>query len=131
MHESRVWLAVAFLAAGFGKGAGADRPDGRQAPGTLADGGASDGGGDDLSSIGPLGETTWTPLLDASLSHFYRWMPPRGRNSGPGGVFRLEGDPLEGLRLPPTGEAKDFGYLATWADLGNSRARVQQKWGTE
>ena len=96
MHELRVWLAVACLAAACGKGVGADRPDGRQDGGTLADGGPSDGGPsdggeDDLGSIGPLGETTWRPLLDASLSHFYRWMPSSGRNNDPEGVFRMEG----------------------------------------
>ncbi len=131
MHELRVWLAVAFLAAACGKGVSADRPDGRQDGGTLADGGPSDGGEGDLGSIGPLGETTWKPLLDASLSHFYRWMPSRGRNDDPEGVFRMEGDTLHVLGLPPTDEPKDFGYLATWADFNNYRARVQQKWGTE
>ena len=131
MREWWVWLSVACLVAACGKGTSADRPDGRPDGGTLSDGGTGgDGGGDGLGSIGPLGETTWTPLLDGSLSRFYRWMPSKGRNDDPEGVFRMEGDTLHVLGLPDSDEAKDFGYLATSADLGDYRARVEQKWGT-
>src|SRR5678816_1245239 len=136
-----VWLSVAWLAAACGKSVSADRPDGRQDAGTGSDGGSPpdggppdggppDGGGEGVGSVGPLGETTWTPLLDASLSRFYSWMPSKGRDDDPEGVFRMEGDTLHVLGLPESDEAKDFGYLATSADLGNYRARVEQKWGT-
>ncbi|HZX42796.1 MAG TPA: DUF1080 domain-containing protein, partial [Myxococcaceae bacterium] len=57
-------------------------------------------------------------------------MPSQGLNSDPQGVFRMEGDTLHVLGIPPTDRDQDFGYLATWADLGNFRARVEQKWGT-
>ncbi|HUM12508.1 MAG TPA: DUF1080 domain-containing protein [Myxococcaceae bacterium] len=140
MRGIRVWMGVACLAAACGRGAGADRPDGRPDSGSELDAGADAGadagqpdGGTDvgfLGAIGPLGETSWTPLLDASLSRFYRWMPSQGLNSDPQGVFRMEGDTLHVLGIPPTDREEDFGYLATWADIGNFRARVEQKWGT-
>ena len=78
-----------------------------------------------------LGETTWFPLLDASLSRFYRWLPSRGRNNDPERVFKMEGDVLHILGLPETGKAKDFGYLATWDEFHDYRLRLEQKWGTQ
>ena len=78
-----------------------------------------------------LGETTWKSLLDPSLSRFYRWLPSKGRNRDPEGVFRMEGDVLHILGLPTSGEAKDFGYLATWDQFHDYRLRLEQKWGTQ
>jgi hypothetical protein len=137
MRASGVCLSVVCLAVACG-GAGADRPDGRPGPAGdaglpppdagLPDGGASDGG--ILGTIGPLGETSWTLLLDASLSSFYRWMPSRGRNKDPDGIFQMDGGVLHVLGIPPTDEQVDFGYLATLDDVGDYRARVEQKWGT-
>src|SRR5678816_202313 len=78
-----------------------------------------------------LGETTWRSLLDPSLSRFYRWLPSRGRNRDPESVFRMEGDVLHILGLPATGQAKDFGYLASWDEFHDYRLRLEQKWGTQ
>jgi Domain of Unknown Function (DUF1080) len=125
-------MGVACLAAACGGGSGADRPNGRPDSGTASDGGA-DGGPSDggiLGEIGPLGETSWTALLDDSLSRFYRWMPSRGRDNDPEGIFAMDGGTLHVLGLPATDEEQDFGYVATLADIGNYRARVEQKWGT-
>ncbi len=77
-----------------------------------------------------LGETRWTPLFDASLSRFYKWLPSKGRNNDPDGVFRMEGDVLHILGIPANGLPKDFGYMATWDDFGDVRVHVEQKWGT-
>jgi hypothetical protein len=77
-----------------------------------------------------LGETRWTPLFDASLSRFYKWLPSKGRNNDPEGVFRMEGDVLHLLGIPANGLPKDFGYLATWEYFGDVRVHVEQKWGT-
>src|SRR5215470_9171032 len=132
MCRVRVWLAVGCLAAACGRGAGGDRPNGRPDAGTGADP-RSDGGPGDagiLGAIGPLGETSWTPLLDDTLSRFYRWMPSRGRDNDPQGVFAMDAGTLHVLGIPPTDQQQDFGYLATLADVGNFRARVEQKWGT-
>ena len=129
-------MGVACLAAACGRGTGADRPDGRPDSGSAADAGndagADSGQGDGgiLGSIGPLGETSWTPLFDDSLSRFYRWMPSRGRDSDPRGIFAMDGGTLHVLGIPPTDQEQDFGYLATLADIGNYRARVEQRWGT-
>ncbi|MGZ6097305.1 MAG: hypothetical protein ACXWLL_02850, partial [Myxococcaceae bacterium] len=71
------------------------------------DGGTVDAGV--LGRIGPLGETSWKPLLDSSLSHFYKWMPSRGRDSDPQGVFRMEDDTLHVLGIAPTDQEQDFG----------------------
>src|SRR5215470_10622124 len=129
MDGWRVWLGVAFLAAacGRGAGAGADRPNGRVDAGTASDGGV-DGG--ILGSIGPLGETSWTPLFDETLSRFYRWMPSKGRDNDPQGIFAIDGGVVHILGIPATDQQVDYGYLATLDDLGDYRARVQQKWGT-
>ena len=77
-----------------------------------------------------FGETRWTPLFDASLSRFYKWLPSKGRNNDPDGVFRMEGDVLHILGIPSNGLPKDFGYMATWDDFGDVRVHVEQKWGT-
>ena len=77
-----------------------------------------------------LGETTWTPLLDASLSRFYRWLPSHGRNSDPEGIFKMEGNVLHILGIPETGKPKDFGYVATLDEVRDYRLRLDQKWGT-
>jgi Domain of Unknown Function (DUF1080) len=128
MFGWRVWLGVACLAAACGRGTGADRPNGRPDAGEESDAGTTDGG--ILGAIGPLGETSWTPLFDDALSRFYRWMPSRGRDNDPQGIFAIDGGVLHVLGIPPTDEEQDFGYLATLADVGNYRARVEQKWGT-
>jgi len=129
----RVWTAIACLAVGCGSGSGADRPNGR--PDAATDGG-SDGGsggpsdGGVLGEIGPLGETSWTPLLDDSLSRFYRWMPSRGRDNDPEGIFAMDGGTLHVLGIPATDEEQDFGYVATWDEFHDYRLRLEQKWGT-
>ena len=113
--------------AGTHSDAGAAPPDAGRPPdaGTHpVDAGVPDAG------IVDLGDTRWTPLFDASLSRFYRWQPSRGRNWDPEGVFRMEGQVLHILGLPATGQAKDFGYLATWEDHHDYRLRLEQRWGT-
>jgi len=57
-------------------------------------------------------------------------MPSKGRDNDPQGVFRMDGGTLHVLGIAPTEQEQDFGYLATRDDLGNFRARVQQRWGT-
>ena len=42
----------------------------------------------------------------------------------------MDGGTLHVLGIPATDEEQDFGYVATLADIGNYRARVEQKWGT-
>ncbi|MGZ6059325.1 MAG: 3-keto-disaccharide hydrolase [Myxococcaceae bacterium] len=142
MRGFRFWLGVAWLAGACGGGRSADRPDGRLDSGTVSDAGVELDGGTDggmdggtvdagvLGRIGPLGETSWKPLLDSSLSHFYKWMPSKGRDDDPEGLFRMEDDMLHVLGIAPTDQEQDFGYLATRDDLANFRARVQQRWGT-
>ena len=132
MRGLRVWMGVACLAAACGQRTGADRPDGRPDSGSVDDdaGTTPPDGGSLLGSIGPLGETTWTPLLDASLSNFYRYLPSQAFNADTRGVFQMDGGTLHVNGLGETDQEQDFGYLATWADLGDFRARVEQKWGT-
>ena len=42
----------------------------------------------------------------------------------------MDGGTLHVLGIEPTDQEQDFGYLATWADLGNYRVRVEHRWGT-
>jgi len=121
-------MAIASLAVACGTGSGGGRPNGR--PGTPDGGSAGTSDGGLLGEIGPLGQTRWTPLLDDSLSNFYRWLPSKGRDDDPKGIFAMDGGMLHVLGIPATDEEQDFGYVATLADLGNYRARVEQKWGT-
>ena len=123
MRVGSLWLGAICLCAAACGGKGADRPDGR------ADGGAPLDAGV-LGAIGSMGETTWTPLLDPSLSRFYRWMPSKGRDNDPQGIFRMEGDTLHVLGIPATADEVDFGYLATRAELRDYRVRLQQRWGS-
>ena len=104
----------------------AGRPDAGPPP----DAGVPDAGVPDAGPPPDLGETTWTSLLDPSLSRFYRWLPSQGRNKDPEGVFKMEGDVLHILGLPTTGKSKDFGYVATWDEFHDYRLRLEQKWGT-
>ena len=125
MRGWRVWLAVGSLATACG-GAGAGRPNGRLDAGEEADAGVDAG---ILGSIGSLGETSWTPLFDDTLSRFYPWLQSRGRDSDPQGIFVMDGGVLHVLGIPPTDQEVDYGYLATLEDIGDYRARVQQHWG--
>src|SRR5512132_2266620 len=78
-----------------------------------------------------LNETEWTPLLDDSLSRWYRWLSSKGRDNDPHGVFKIEdGGVLHVLGITPTSGGEDYGYLATRDDFGNYRLRLEQKWGT-
>ena len=126
-------MAAACLAVACGRGSGGDRPNGRLDAGLDA-GESSDGGtatdGGILGEIGPLGETIWTPLFDDSLSRFYRWLPSKGRDNDPQGIFVMDGGTLHVLGIPATDQEVDYGYLATLEDIGNYRTRVQQRWGT-
>jgi hypothetical protein len=93
-----------------------------------SDGGASTGVPD--AGIG-LNETEWTPLLDDSLSRWYRWLSSKGRDNDPHGVFKMEaGGVLHVLGVSPTSDGEGFGYLATRDEFGNYRLRLEQKWGT-
>jgi len=112
--------------------AGSPGPDAGPAPsdaGTLPDAGPPPPPDAGVVPV-DLGETGWTQMLDGSLSWFYRWLPSKGRNSDPEGVFRMEGDLLHILGLPPSDKEKDFGYLATWEEFHDYRLRVEQRWGT-
>jgi hypothetical protein len=75
--------------------------------------------------------TAWQPLFDATLSTWYTFLPSQGRDKDASGVFRMEADGA--LRVlgnqPPAGE-QEFGYIATRAEFGEYRFRVDQRWGT-
>jgi len=93
------------------------------------DGGATTMGTPDAGA--GLNETGWTPLLDDSLSRWYRWLSSKGRDNDPHGVFKIEaGGVLHVLGITPTSGGEDYGYLATRDDFGNYRLRLEQKWGT-
>jgi hypothetical protein len=100
------------------------------AGGTGTDGGSPMDAGVSDAGAG-LNETAWTPLLDDSLSRWYRWLSSKGRDQDPKGIFKMEaGGVLHVLGLTPTAGGEDFGYLATRDEFGNYRLRVEQKWGT-
>src|SRR5262249_20702541 len=120
MRGLRVWMgASCLMAACGGGGSGADRPDGRPDSGGPSDAGTLPDGGSFLGPIGPLGETSWTQLLDPSLSNFYRYLPSQAFNADTRGVFQMDGGILHVNGLGETDVEQDFGYLATWADLGD------------
>jgi hypothetical protein len=75
--------------------------------------------------------TAWRELADTSWSEWYRFLPSRGRDDDPSGVFTIEDDgTLHVLGIEPPQGDQEFGYMATRDEHANYRFRVEQRWGT-
>ena len=114
-----------------GADAGDDRDSG---PEPSADGGpnaaAPDGRAVDDDVDAGVVETAWQPLLDAELSKWYRYLPSRGRDDDPQGVFKLEDGVLHVLGIEPPAGDQEFGYVSTRDDYADYQLRLEQRWGT-
>ena len=75
--------------------------------------------------------TGWTQLFNGQdLSGLYSYLPSRGVNDDPQGVFKVSNGELSILDIPATNLPVEFGYLATENEYANYRLRWEYKWGT-
>ncbi len=74
----------------------------------------------------------WTPLFNGTnLDGWYTYLPSRGKNNDPEGVFKVENGLLHILDVPDTGADREFGYLATDAEYSDYHLRFEYRWGDE
>lgn len=75
---------------------------------------------------------SWTPLFNGrDLEGWYTYLPSKGRNRDPQGVFRVENGLLHVLGLPSSKNRQEFGYLATRKSYGDYHLRFQYRWGDQ
>jgi hypothetical protein len=141
------WVAIALVLAGCDDESKPGRDGG---PSAKPDAGAADSGEDAGRDAGadagsdagaredagpeidpPLEPTAWRSLFDPTLSEWYRFLPSRGRDDDPDGVFKVEDGVLHVLGIAPPAGDQEFGYLATRSEYNNYRFRIEQKWGTK
>ena len=83
-----------------------------------SDPGTEPGGGD------------WISLFNGrNLEGWYTYLPSKGRNNDPQGVFKVENGMLHILDIPDRGQRQEFGYLATDRSYGDYHLRFQYRWG--
>ncbi len=72
----------------------------------------------------------WMPLFNGrNLDGWYTYLPSKGRNNDPQGVFKVENGMLHILDIPDRGQRQEFGYLATNRSYGDYHLRFQYRWG--
>lgn len=77
-------------------------------------------------------QTAWTALFNGqNLDGWSSWLPSRGLNSDPEGVFKVQDGELRVLDLTPTAGDREYGYLLTDAPHDNYRLRLQYRWDTQ
>jgi hypothetical protein len=83
------------------------------------------------SSLAPEQVDGWRPLFNGqNLDGWYSYLPSKGKNNDPEGVFRVENGMLHILGVPNNGH-REFGYVATEASYENYKLRFQYKWGSQ
>jgi hypothetical protein len=72
----------------------------------------------------------WTELFNGrDLDGWYTYLPSRGRNRDPQGVFKVENGMLHVLDVPNRGQRQEFGYIATRRAYSDYHLRFQYRWG--
>lgn len=72
----------------------------------------------------------WISLFNGrNLDGWTTFLPSKGRNNDPQGVFKVENGMLHILDIPDRGQRQEFGYLATNRSYGDYRLRFQYRWG--
>ena len=80
----------------------------------------------------PSGNDDWIPLFNGrNLSGWTTYLPSKGRNNDPQGVFKVENGMLHILDVPNRGQRQEFGYLATNRIYGDYQLRFQYRWGSK
>ncbi len=80
----------------------------------------------------PLRPTSsdWISLFNGkNLDGWYTYLPSKGRNNDPQGVFKVENGMLHILDVPDRGQRQEFGYVATDRNYGDYHLRFQYRWG--
>ncbi len=76
-------------------------------------------------------QTAWTALFNGqNLGGWSTWLPSRGVDSDPEGVFRVADGELRVLDVAPTAGNREYGYLLTSERYANYRLRLQYRWDT-
>ena len=71
----------------------------------------------------------WEPLFNGTdLSGWYSYLPSKGKNNDPEGVFRAENGTVHILGVDNHGH-REFGYLATEKSYSNYHLRLEYRWG--
>ncbi|HKB90354.1 MAG TPA: DUF1080 domain-containing protein [Opitutaceae bacterium] len=72
----------------------------------------------------------WIPLFNGkNLDGFYTFLPSKGVNSDPEGMFKAENGMIHIFDIPVTDQKHEFGYICTEKSYKNYRLRFQYKWG--
>jgi hypothetical protein len=72
----------------------------------------------------------WTALFNGqNLDGWYTYLPSKGRNRDPQGVFKVTDGLLHILDLPNRGGRQEFGYLATRTSYRDYHLRLEYRWG--
>jgi len=72
----------------------------------------------------------WTELFNGrNLDGWYTYLPSKGKNNDPQGVFKVEDGMLHVLDVPARGQRQEFGYLATRRAYSDYHLRFQYRWG--
>lgn len=88
-----------------------------------------------VSNVRPVGATPdealggWETLFNGNdLSGWYSYLPSKGKNNDPEGVFRAENGVIRILGVKNNG-FREFGYLATDKSYSNYHLRLEYRWG--
>ena len=82
-----------------------------------------------LAGSAPDLSSGWEPLFNGSdLSGWYSYLPSKGKNNDPEGVFRAENGVIHILGVENKG-TREFGYLATEKSYRNYHLRLEYRWG--
>ena len=91
--------------------------------------------GDLSPTTGPTTDPTgdgWISLFNGkNLDGWTTFLPSRGRNNDPEGVFKVENGMLHILDVPDRGQRQEFGYLATNRSYGDYHLRFEYRWGAK
>lgn len=83
----------------------------------------------------PETASSWEPLFNGTdLSGWYSYLPSKGKNNDPEGVFRAENGELHVLGVEGSGSGgrhREFGYLATEKSYKNYHLRLEYRWGNK
>ena len=84
-----------------------------------------------LAGTAPDVSGGWENLFNgADLSGWYSYLPSKGKNNDPEGVFRAENGEIHILGVENKG-FREFGYLATEKSYKNYHLRLEYRWGTK
>ena len=83
----------------------------------------------ELAGDAPELSSGWEPLFNGTdLSGWYTYLPSKGKNNDPEGVFRAEDGVIHILGVENKG-TREFGYLATEKSYHNYHLRLEYRWG--